>query len=90
MWERLVVVLGYERSCQQDRGLCTRRGRLWVVEVPPNACFGFWGGCLAPVCVRACSRATGMTLTLGGVEHPLGRHVASGGLASWPVRAKLC
>lgn len=56
----------------------------------PNICFGFGGGCLAPACVRACFTAAGLTLTLGGVEHPFGLRLPSEGLVSWPLRAKLC
>lgn len=33
---------------------------------------------------------SGLTLTLGGVDHPFGLHLASEGLVSWSVRAKLC
>lgn len=56
----------------------------------PNTCFGFWGRCLAPACVRACFRATGLTLTLRGVKHPFRLHLPSESLVSWSVRGKLC
>lgn len=46
--------------------------RLWKC---PQYLLCFCGGCFASVFLRACFRAPGLPLTLGGVEHPFGLHL---------------
>lgn len=55
-----------------------------VVEVPPTT--DLVSGVLPDLHLRQ----SGLTLTLGGVEHPFGLHLASEDLVSWSVRPKLC
>lgn len=76
------VVLWSARDPRRD--LVHTLRKIMVVEVPPAT------DLVSGVLPRLHLHQSGLTLTLGGVEHPFGLHLASEGLVSWSMRAKLC